>query len=507
MRFLANVPTAGGESLPVERLFFQIQQAHWFYEDFYVDDLDHIPHMRFRQFIAAMFEHGTLLERYSSRREEFLELFKEYAARIPSCGAIILNKAMTKILMVQPFGGKSWSFPKGKVNEGETDIDCASREVMEETGVDISSYTTTKDFVAYYNGGQLIKLFIARGIPESVHAAPIARKEIKAVTWHDVSGIPTRSGIKGASKYWSAVTVMKQLLRWIRSKGGKVAKSQHPRSAKGSKKGPRGSSGAGPAASSAGGGDADAYGSLSETFGDEATGEGWSVDAMFRANAKLLGREFRYDGNPHTFGSDCHDDAAASRGTPPSGGVAGKGGRRGAPQRQPKRAAAAGGRGSGSKGSRKGSADSEDGSRSHHRRGVEHSARERHSDSLDETFGAGSASSSGWSVDDMFKRNAEMLGIKFTFDGNPHTFGDASQRHTTVAASASEKVPSAREFLATLTKAKATASVPTPSAVPAPSASSRVFPAMAKLAAFEPDMARVMAAFDAAIATPIVPAP
>lgn len=29
-----------------------------------------------------------------------------------------------------------------------------------------------------------------------------------------------------------------------------------------------------------------------------------------------------------------------------------------------------------------------------------------------------------WSVEDMFKTNARILGVNFTYDGNPHTFGD-----------------------------------------------------------------------------------
>lgn len=33
--------------------------------------------------------------------------------------------------------GKSWTFPRGKVNENESELACACREVYEETGRDI----------------------------------------------------------------------------------------------------------------------------------------------------------------------------------------------------------------------------------------------------------------------------------------------------------------------------------------------------------------------------------
>ena len=40
-----------------------------------------------------------------------------------------------------------------------------------------------------------------------------------------------------------------------------------------------------------------------DTFADETGAKGWAVDSMFSANAKLTGRSYAYDGNPHEFGS------------------------------------------------------------------------------------------------------------------------------------------------------------------------------------------------------------
>ena len=37
--------------------------------------------------------------------------------------------------MIQSIYGKSWSFPRGKINKGESELDCAIRETFEETGV------------------------------------------------------------------------------------------------------------------------------------------------------------------------------------------------------------------------------------------------------------------------------------------------------------------------------------------------------------------------------------
>ena len=51
------------------------------------------------------------------------------------------------MLLVQGFWSKnSWGLPKGKVNEGEDPARCAAREVLEETGFDISA-TITGEFL------------------------------------------------------------------------------------------------------------------------------------------------------------------------------------------------------------------------------------------------------------------------------------------------------------------------------------------------------------------------
>lgn len=42
-----------------------------------------------------------------------------------------------------------YSFPKGKVNKGETGIDCAKREVWEEVGYDISKKISEKEYLEF----------------------------------------------------------------------------------------------------------------------------------------------------------------------------------------------------------------------------------------------------------------------------------------------------------------------------------------------------------------------
>ena len=51
---------------------------------------------------------------------------------VPRLGAIILTKKLDKVLLVESYDYRDWSFPKGKLDEGETEIECAIREIKEE---------------------------------------------------------------------------------------------------------------------------------------------------------------------------------------------------------------------------------------------------------------------------------------------------------------------------------------------------------------------------------------
>ena len=52
-----------------------------------------------------------------------------------SCGCIIINN--NKVLLVYEKNRNFWGFPKGHVEENETEIETAKREVKEEVGLDV----------------------------------------------------------------------------------------------------------------------------------------------------------------------------------------------------------------------------------------------------------------------------------------------------------------------------------------------------------------------------------
>jgi mRNA-decapping enzyme subunit 2 len=135
VRFIINLPQE--ELVSVERICFQIEEAQWFYEDF-IRPLDAaLPPLNLRKFCALIFAYCPLLSKFAAFHEAAYTEFLAYKTRVPVRGAILLNHQMDHVLLVKGWKkGAKWSFPRGKINKDEPDLDCAIREVYEETGYD-----------------------------------------------------------------------------------------------------------------------------------------------------------------------------------------------------------------------------------------------------------------------------------------------------------------------------------------------------------------------------------
>ena len=67
-----------------------------------------------------------------------------------SCGAIIIrnNNNTSETLLIKMLGGH-WSYPKGHVEEGETEVETALREIKEETNLEVTLDTRFREITTY----------------------------------------------------------------------------------------------------------------------------------------------------------------------------------------------------------------------------------------------------------------------------------------------------------------------------------------------------------------------
>jgi mRNA-decapping enzyme subunit 2 len=112
------------------------------------------------------------------------EEFLSYKNRVPVRGAIMLNEEMDQVVLVKGWKkGARWSFPRGKINKDEPDLECAIREVYEETGFDIQKANLVKDgdntkYIQVTMREQHMRLYVFRGVPMTTYFEPKTRKEI-----------------------------------------------------------------------------------------------------------------------------------------------------------------------------------------------------------------------------------------------------------------------------------------------------------------------------------------
>ncbi|CAL1695772.1 unnamed protein product [Somion occarium] len=189
-RFILNLPDE--ELASLERVCFQVEQAHWYYEDFIREQDDRLPTMSLKKFSNSLFHVCPLLSHWGDDHEQTFQNFMAYKTRVPVCGAIMLNETWDKCLLVKGWKSTSaWSFPKGKINEQEPRHRCAVREVLEETGFDLGECINPEDAVEVSIREQTIALYIVPNVPESYPFETRTRKEISKISWFKLTDLPT----------------------------------------------------------------------------------------------------------------------------------------------------------------------------------------------------------------------------------------------------------------------------------------------------------------------------
>lgn len=158
----------------------------------------------------------------------------------------MLNQDMDQVVLVKGWKkSATWSFPRGKINKDEPDLDCAIREVYEETGYNLKEAIHTaddEDSVETTIRAQHIKLYIFPGVPMNTHFEPRTRKEISEIEWCKLSELPAMKRQErkqegrgedlavNAKRFYMVAPFMTELKRWIAKQKivEKVNGSSHP---------------------------------------------------------------------------------------------------------------------------------------------------------------------------------------------------------------------------------------------------------------------------------------
>jgi 8-oxo-dGTP pyrophosphatase MutT (NUDIX family) len=121
---------------------------------------------------------------------------------VPCAGFVVFNSDSTKVVMVSTPRG-NLSFPKGKRNKGETDLETAFRELREETG--LSEETIVRIGNEYVDemsnkGHPNVRYFVCRIKDDRFKFIIEDEEELASVEWYDVNRVDSLPNLKNQRK-------------------------------------------------------------------------------------------------------------------------------------------------------------------------------------------------------------------------------------------------------------------------------------------------------------------
>ncbi|MGN0655370.1 MAG: bis(5'-nucleosyl)-tetraphosphatase [Ruminiclostridium sp.] len=105
-----------------------------------------------------------------------------------SCGAIVYRRfhGNTEILLIRHIKSGYWSFPKGHVENGETEVETATREIKEETNIDVlidSGFRETVSFSPRRDTSKTVVYFVAKALNNDTKPQ---LEEISEIRWVEI---------------------------------------------------------------------------------------------------------------------------------------------------------------------------------------------------------------------------------------------------------------------------------------------------------------------------------
>ncbi|CAF1400332.1 unnamed protein product [Adineta steineri] len=226
-RFIINIPAEQREDLV--RVLFAVELAHWFFIDFYCEDYNDLHVCNIKDFAQQIFQHCPFLCNYVHNLDTILSRWRGYKLSVPTYGAVLLDPTYEHVLLVRGFYNReSWGFPKGKVQENESPLKCAIREVMEEVGFDMKDRAFDDQYLERDLNGQLIRLYIVKQVPLDTKFAAKTKNEIKEMRWFRLSDLPCHRrdttpqmtlGLNPKA-FFMVIPFIKDLRRWINQERG-----------------------------------------------------------------------------------------------------------------------------------------------------------------------------------------------------------------------------------------------------------------------------------------------
>jgi bis(5'-nucleosidyl)-tetraphosphatase len=131
-----------------------------------------------------------------------------------AAGVVLVRGASDghKVLLLRAY--RNWDLPKGRLEEGETPLEGAIREVREETGLDDLEFAWGEESIDTepYAGGKVVRFYVARA-PDADVTLPI-NPELGRAEHHEFRWVAFAEGLR------LTVPRLQRVLRWAAARIG-----------------------------------------------------------------------------------------------------------------------------------------------------------------------------------------------------------------------------------------------------------------------------------------------
>ena len=120
-----------------------------------------------------------------------------------SCGTIVINDS--KVLVIRQTQG-FWGFPKGHIEEGESEIQTAIRETKEETNLDVVIEDETRFCLNYIIEDKQINKYVVYFIAKAINNdVKLQIEEIDDIAWVDIEKVEDILTFDNLQELWKVV--------------------------------------------------------------------------------------------------------------------------------------------------------------------------------------------------------------------------------------------------------------------------------------------------------------
>ncbi|OHS98103.1 hydrolase, NUDIX family protein [Tritrichomonas foetus] len=190
VRFFLNTPT--NKISDANDFTILLENALYYYLTVYKHDNNTVLQQKlFEELTGQLFSLIPSFNPYLPHVKALISAHFKLRDMATPCGCICYNPEMTHVLVVHhTVNTHFFSFPKGKMEEGESYMTTAARETLEETGVDVSPYINDKYMFTFSRQKRSdVVMFHVKNIPMSKHLQSPSPLEIKLVRWVSIDDV------------------------------------------------------------------------------------------------------------------------------------------------------------------------------------------------------------------------------------------------------------------------------------------------------------------------------